>query len=998
MSLVSIHTLAYIEPHAQWHIYMNNFALKEVVEVPRMGLRALKYVHEATNLTHLHVEKPGDANRVFSLAFKTDAPDKTGVPHILEHTTLCGSEKFPVRDPFFKMLTRSLANFMNAMTAFDYTYYPFATTNKADYANLQQVYMDSVFAPLLKEQDFNQEGWRLEPAELTEPEKTPLIFKGVVYNEMKGQMSMPAYQFYMAWFMAMYPSMQYSAGDPMHIPDLKYEDLVQFHRNNYNPSNCFTFSYGDFPAEEAMLPLTEYLDRAGNHVSTSYVHRPIPEPVALTKTQAHKQFGPLDPMVDSARQHKVSLTWYVGEAADLTQMMVWRVLGLLLTDGHASPFYRSLIDSGIGPEFSVNTGFEETPSKLLFTVGLEGIEEAKVPAFKQAVFETLDKITSEGFPSERVDALLHQAELGDREVDANYGMNLLHKMVNRAFHPSGDFMKMVDNEHLLSAFKTKLAENPRLFQDELSQFVGRDKPYFQFEMAPSETFDADRAAAESKLLAEKLASMTDEDKSVAITKAQELERATQSKQDLEVLPSVKASDISRDIRKYPVTQSVLGNIPMVTRETGTQGISYVRLMRDLSSLPQDLVPYLPLYTEALTSVGTKTHGMAELEDLIKLNTGNLSVAPTVRSWGNVELSYGASALDTKLSQMYSLLTELITEPKLDNIGKLKVILDSSAANITNALSDTGHRYAISRAAAALNPHKAAGDQLSGFAFVKLVQQLSGKSESELETALVPKLEQIHALPWSFRTVGLTQTKALPVHETHTSHLNHLISGLGAQVAPAAPTVSELYTPSAQQKLSQLWPTVPHNTMVSLPSFQVSHVGGAVRGSPESLNHRDHAALQVLANLLTHKHLHTEIRERGGAYGGGAKYDALDGVFSMFSYRDPTPENTREVMRNAGKWAATHEFSERDVEEGKIGIFQSIDSPISPRNEITPSLGLRSTDAERQQRRENLLNVTPGDVQRVAAEFLAPNLEKESGNAICVIGPGETPANWTSISL
>lgn len=977
---------------------MEKFVLKDVVEVPKMGLRALKYHHNPTSLTHLHVEKKGDANRVFSLAFKTDAPDKTGVPHILEHTTLCGSEKYPVRDPFFKMLNRSLANFMNAMTSFDYTFYPFATTNKADFLNLQKVYMDSVFSPLLKEQDFQQEGWRLEPENMASENESPLVLKGVVYNEMKGQMSMPAYQHYMAWFMSIYPSMQYSAGDPLHIPDLKYEDLVNFHRDHYHPGNCFTFSYGDFLAQEALEPLVEYLDKSVKSGHKPKNRNSVPQPIELVQNIYRKVYGPLNPMFDENKQQKISLTWYVGSTSDLSKILLWKILGILLTDGHASPFYQALIDSGIGSEFSVNTGVEETPAKLMFTVGLQGCEPAKVTQFKEAVFTVIDDVIRNGFPQERLNALIHQAEFGNREIDANYGMAVLNKVVSRAFHPNGDFMNIIDQEKLLERFKDQLAQNPKLLQDELAENMSRNHPYFEFEMAPSPSFERNLAESEKKLLADKLAGMTDEDISRAVTQAKELEKATQTPQNLDVLPSLSTADITSEPRNYPVVNSTVGSkgVELIIRETSTQGITYVRLMRDLSSIPQHLVPYLLMYTDALMNVGTMSHKMAEFEDLIKMNTGYLSVSATIQPWGALELIYGASALESKLQKMYQLFTELVLEPKLDNLGKLKILLEASAANITNSLSQGGHRYAVSRACAALSPRKAAEDALSGFAFVKLVQELSMRSEEQLREFLLPQLQEIHNIPWVARSVGLTHSPSPQAFSENVSHLGTMLEKVSVAAGQPAPRASKPADIKAQNNHAQKWSVGPAKTMVSLPSFQVSHVGMAVQGCKEDINHKDHAALQVLANLMSHKHLHTEIREKGGAYGGGANYNATDGLFTMFSYRDPTPNYTRKVMMKAAKWAISHSFTNQDLKEGKIGIFQSLDQPISPRSEIIEHLGRKSTLEERRLRRKNLLEVSSEDINRVAGKYLSPNLRDEVAHAICIIGPDKPPSGWSSI--
>lgn len=956
---------------------MDRFVVRDVTEIPKLGLKASRLQDKLTKLVHLHVERP-DRNSVFALGFKTDAPDHTGVPHILEHTALCGSQKFPVRDPFFKMQTRSLANYMNALTGTDYTYYPFATTNKADFQNLQQVYMDSVFSPLLREQDFLQEGWRLEPADLSDPD-SPLTFKGVVYNEMKGQMSMPAYYFYMTYFLAIYPSLQYSGGDPAFIPDLKYENLVKFHHEKYHPDNCFTFSYGDFGPEEAVQQLSKYLEQVkpGQGIKPA-LSQQQPEPVLLDKPIKVVAKGPVDPMFDANKQHKASLTWYVGETDDFVHSLSWRILGTLLTDGHASPFYQSLIDAGIGPEFSVNTGVEETPAKIMFTIGLQGLSEDKIEVFKKVVYETLDDIISKGFAQQRLDAILHQVELSDREIDANYGMSLFHRVVARAFHPNDDMMETMDTEKLIAEFKSRLANKPDFFQSELAKM--KAAPHFEFIMEPDTEFEANRQANEETRLKEKVASLTEEDKATIRKQALDLAQAQGELQNVEVLPTVGITDISPKATKYPVAKSTIGTTPLYTRETPTQGLSYVRLFKDLGLINKDLLPYMPIYSAALTGVGTEKHTMAELEDLIKLHTGGIGASATsVHRLGEnigVGLSMGASGLDSKLEQIYELLTEVITTPLLGNVSKLKSILDASAGSIMDSMSQSGHRYAVNAATAGVSARKALDERLGGISYVKLLKGLATMSEEQLRDNLVPKLKTIHSASWSGR-LGLTCTSGETAN--HLPYLKSLVSKLN-------------YDGNAPRQVDV--ELSPRRTSILLP-FQVSYVGAAIKGA--DYFSKDAAALQILSSLLTHRHLHTEIREKGGAYGGGASYNAGDSVFTMFSYRDPSPENTLKTMQNVGNWAIEQKWTQRDVEEGAVSVFQGIDSPISPRSEIAYEYGSNLTDEQRQLRRELLLGVSPQDLQRVAEEYLS-NFESEDKSSYAVLGPNELDSQWTKVEL
>lgn len=951
--------------------------VRDVVEIPKLGLKASRLQDKLTKLVHLHVQRP-DRNSVFALGFKTDAPDHTGVPHILEHTALCGSQKFPVRDPFFKMQTRSLANYMNALTGTDYTYYPFATTNKADFQNLQQVYMDSVFSPLLREQDFLQEGWRLEPEDLADP-NSPITFKGVVYNEMKGQMSMPAYYFYMTYFLAIYPSLQYSGGDPAFIPDLKYENLVNFHHEKYHPDNCFTFSYGDFGPEEAVQQLSAYLDKVkpGKDVKAATA-KDLPQPIPLTEPVKVVAKGPVDPMFDANKQHKASLTWYVGKTDDFVHSLSWRILGTLLTDGHASPFYQSLIDGGIGPEFSVNTGVEETPAKIMFTIGLQGLSPEKIDTFKSVVFETIDDIIAKGFASERLDAILHQVELSDREIDANYGMSLLHRVVARAFHPNDDIMDTMDTDKLITQFKERLQAQPDFFQKELTKM--KESPYFEFVMEPDAEFEAKRQAKEEVRLKEAVSKLTEQDKKQIWKQSLALAEAQSEHQNVDVLPTVGATDISREATAYPVKKSTVGAAPLYVRETPTQGLSYVRLFKDLGSASQSLLPYLPVYSAALTGTGTEKHTMAELEDLIKLHTGGIGAgASSVHRLGEnigTGLSVSASGLDTKLPQIYELLTEQLTTPLLGNVQKLKAILDASAGSIIDSMSQSGHRYAVNVAAAGVSSRKALDERLGGISHVRLLKHLATLSEAELHDQLVPKLNEIHSIGWSGR-LGLTCTAG--VAGAHSSYLNGMVNTLGMK--GDAPV-------SVDVELGPLRACIP------LP-FQVSYVGAATQGA--DYFSKDAAALQVLSSLLTHRYLHTEIREKGGAYGGGASYNARDSVFTMYSYRDPSPENTLKTMQGIGNWAAAQKWTQRDVEEGTISVFQSVDAPISPRAEITYEYGSNLSDEQRQLRRELLLSVTPQDLQAASDKYLS-NFGTQDKSSFAVLGPSELSPEWTKLEL
>lgn len=963
------------------------FHVKRLTEVPQLGMTAVDLVHGITRARHVHLDRD-DSNNVFSIGFKTNPPDYTGVPHILEHTTLCGSEKYPVRDPFFKMLTRSLANFMNAMTGFDYTFYPFATTNHTDYHNLQQVYLDSVYKPLLRELDFSQEGWRLENEDPNDA-SSPLNFKGVVFNEMKGQMSNPSYLFYIKYFHEIYPSLNSSGGDPEFITDLKYQDLKNFHDQKYHPSNSFTLSYGNVKLDKILAPVD-------TSISGYTYEDPKPDvksPIVLSENKSVVVDGPLDPLFDETRQYKTSLSWVLGDSSDINETYVWKVFSNLLMDGHSSPFYKALIDTNLGTDFSVNSGLDVTPSSNIFTIGLQGLSEESLPKFKKAVFEVLEDVAQNGIPQDRIEAILNQAELADREVEANLGMGFVYKMFPRVFNKV-DVFNLLDNAKLLAHFKTEIAK-PGRFQSLAKEFL-LSKPFLEFTMVPKEGYEAEGAAREKSKLESLVASLTDADKKAIYEQGQKLLETQSAVEDVSVLPTLVTEDISRDIKKIEIESEKTDEVPISLRVTDTQGLTYLRMLKDISHLPTSLRHFLPLYSDAVINVGTTERSMDELENEIKHNTGGFSVSPIIvsdpKNSGNVNLvqHFTGVSLDQKSHYLYTYYSDFLRNANFANLEKLIPLIQSSVANSMNSLSESGHSYATGHASAAFSLSRRLSESLNGIEQVQFMKQLSVLNEQDLANVVVAKLEDVSKVLSSPNDlkVGLTLS---PGTDGGAETLSLNKSNINLFVKSLPISTEEGATGSLNDT-----PLLPvEKTFFTLP-FQVSYVGVALKGV--EYTHEDGGALQILANLLTHKYLHKEIREKGGAYGGGASYSALDGVFTFYSYRDPNPSNSLRAIASAGKWAVEHEWTKRNLDEAKLSIFQGIDAPMSPRSEISSEFIHGISNELRQARRDSLLNVGIGDIVRVAKKYLISSLENDFSKAsVTVLGPEqpgfEKEAGW-----
>ncbi|OTF83389.1 Presequence protease, mitochondrial-like protein, partial [Euroglyphus maynei] len=383
---------------------IHGYRVESIQSVPELCLTAYRLIYEKNGAEHLHIARD-DSNNVFGVTFRTTPEDSTGVAHILEHLALCGSRRYPVRDPFMKMLTRSLSTFMNAFTGCDYTMYPFSTQNPKDFYNLMSIYLDAVFYPRLRYLDFLQEGWRLEHSNV-EDDKSPLIFKGVVFNEMKGVFSSPSSIYTRQLINKLFPDNIYrndSGGDPLDIPDLTYEQLKQFHSRHYHPSNARFFTYGNFPLEKHLEAIGKVIEQFDCDESLRQISR-ISDQHSWVQHQRIKlrcQNDPLAPFPD--RQTTASVAWMLESLQDVQENFTLSILCTLLMDGPNSPFYQALIDSGLGSDYSPFSGYNNFTKQSLFSIGLQGISKDQCGAVLKAIDMALMDSYTEGFPQERID-------------------------------------------------------------------------------------------------------------------------------------------------------------------------------------------------------------------------------------------------------------------------------------------------------------------------------------------------------------------------------------------------------------------------------------------------------------------------------------------------------------------------------------------------------------------------------------------------------------------
>ena len=889
------------------------------------------------------------------------------------------------------MLPRTLSNFMNAFTASDHTFYPFATTNAQDFKNLMSVYLDSTLHPLLKNSDFTQEGWRIGPENplAEDKEGKKLVFKGVVYNEMKGQMSDAGYLYYIRFQDHIFPAINNSGGDPQKITDLTYEQLKAFHADHYHPSNAKVFTYGDMPLADHLKEIDARL-RSFDKITTD---RKIHEPVELDGPREVTLYGPLDPLVDADRQYKTSVSWVTGDTTDVLESFSMALLSTLLMDGYGSPLYRGLIETGMGADWSPNAGYDSSAKRGIFSIGLTGVQEADVPKLKARVQEILREARDKGFDKTKIDGSLHQLELSLKHKTANFGFSMLNRLKPKWFNGVDPFDSLAWND-TLTAFQEKLAQGNYL-EDLIDRYLLNDNS-LTFTMAPSTTYGEELVKEEQERLSSMInqavekAGSEDKARENFEKKEQELlvEQNKTNTEDLSCLPTVHVKDIPRSKEPVVVRDEEVGGVSVQWHEAPTNGLTYFRAINTLEGLPDDLRELIPVFTDSIMRLGTKDMTMEQLEDLIKLKTGGVSVgyhstpSPTDFQQSSEGIIFTGMALDRNVPAMYDLLRKLVLETNFDSPEaalRIRQLLQASSDGIVNDIASSGHRFAMGYAESGLTRSAWLRQQVSGLSQVKLITRLASRPESDGLQDVIEKLKTIQRFALASGNMRTAITCGSESSQDNTLSLQQFLGGLPQGVtAPQEPNPQPLPRDS--------------KTFFPLP-YQVYYGGLSVPTT--SYTSPEGAPLQILSQLLTHKHLHHEIREKGGAYGGGAYSRALDGLFGFYSYRDPNPQNTLSIMRNAGRWARDRDWTHRDLEEAKISVFQSVDAPKSVNQEGMAKFLSGITEEMRQSKREQLLDVSKDQVKEAAQKFLVEAIEKgEERTAFLGEKQGWVDDKWT----
>ncbi|XP_060808633.1 presequence protease, mitochondrial [Amyelois transitella] len=949
---------------------LHGFLCSEVEFIKEYNMTAYFLTHEKTKTEYLHLERE-DANNVFSVGFRTTPLDSMGTPHILEHTVLCGSEKYPVRDPFFKMLNRSLATFMNALTGPDYTFYPFSSQNEVDYRNLQKVYLDAVFKPNLSRMDFLQEGWRLEHTKL-EDKKSDLMFKGVVYNEMKGAFSETNSLFGQKFINTILPKGTYgyvSGGDPLHIPELTHEHLKKFHATHYHPSNARIYSYGNFPLEanlkfvnEAYLSKYTYLDPK-NTIVAKQERWKMPKKAEIS-CRVDQFGGPIE------KQNQIAIGLVMSDLTDIYETFMLSALAELMILGPNSAFYKSLIEKNISGGYNGLTGYDNQIRDTLFVVGLKDVETNKFEMVENIFGKTIEEIFEKGFEKDHIESVLHGFELSIKHQSPKFGLNVLFNLMSLWNH-NGPILGALKVNDLLTRLKQDLM-NPAYVKDAIEKHFILNNHKLTMTMTPDPKFDDIFTDAEAKLLKSKTKALTEEDRERIYKEGIELSKAQKKEENLDVLPCLKLEEIALTKTAPPLKHTVSGTIPLQMCESNTNGVTYFKGVLGTESLNETQRPLLPFFNYILGKFDTKKYNYRDFDKYVSKTTSGLAVLTHVTQHIDEKDAYeqgiviDSHCLDENLPKMLDIWRQIFDKPNFQNTERMSMLLTNYCSSLSNGVVDSGHTYAMQAARSLVSAVDECRENLLGIHHVIKMQSIQKNNISEIQSTIDEIAEEVlkgSNLRAAFHYCNTNKDIEKEVDafckdlcEDEGNDLNR-INWTDCKPMPKENRGLQIAMNIPVNFCAKVVPTVSYTD----PDF---------------------AKLRVLSRLLTSKYLHPIVREQNGAYGGGASL-SIDGNFNFYSYRDPNTRLTLDIYDNASNWLAnnTKIIDDQNLFESKLSILQQMDQPVAEYMKgIDLFLNGLSYDIWKTQR-ERVLAVKKDDLVEVCVKYLRP--DKWSGK--CVIG-------------
>jgi Zn-dependent M16 (insulinase) family peptidase len=947
------------------------FHLVRAETIPELNSVAKLYVHKRTGARLLSVSND-DENKVFSINFRTTPKDSTGVAHILEHSVLAGSEKYPVKEPFVELLKGSLATFVNAMTFPDKTCYPVASQNLQDFYNLIDVYMDAVLHPLLEKETWMQEGWHYE---INVPDE-PLTYKGVVFNEMKGAYSSPESLLATHAIRSLFPKHTYSmdtGGDPRQIPDLTYENFRAFWETYYHPSNAFIYFYGNDDPEKRLELMAGYLKPYKRKKVKSIV--PLAKPFKRLKRLERSYDAGSDKDIDN--KHYLVVNWKLPETSGAVLNYSLRILGHILLGTPASPLKKVLLDSGLGEDLA-GVGMASHLRQLVFSVGLKGTRRRHAKKIEKLILDTLESLARDGIDPDMIAASMNTVEFHLRENNTGSyprGIALMQRVLTTWIHDEDPF-KLLGFESPINEIKSSLVVNPRYFEQLIQTHLLDNTHRTILRLSPDPELGRRTADEEKERLAKIRASLGESEIAnlVENTKRLKLRQETpDSSEALEALPVLKREDLDKQNKSIPIEVFELQDSKVLYHDLFTNGIVYLDLGFDLHTLPKELLPLTEIFGRALLEMGTDTQDYVKFSQRIGKSTGGIytdAVGTTAFGSGEsvLKLFMRGKATLSQAGELLNILKDALLKANFGDRERFRQMVLEEKAGMEAGLVPGGARFLNTRLRAQFDESGWANDQMKGIAYLFALRELANDIDKNWKSVL-KKLETMRDLLINRETLLCNVTLDAENWKNVQPQLEAFLAGLPCKES---------------RRFSFDIQASPRKEGLTIPA-QVNYVGKGA--NLYDFGHQLDGSAQVITGYLRLTHLWEKIRVQGGAYGAYAVFDDRSGVLTFISYRDPNIRATLESFDSAGaflKGLDSSRLSENELTKAIIAAIGDLDAYQLPDAKGYTSMMrylTNRTEEMRQKIREEVLS-TDGE------DFIAFGevLEKVTqSNAVAVLG-------------
>jgi Zn-dependent M16 (insulinase) family peptidase len=911
-----------------------------------------------------------DDNKVFYIGFRTPPEDETGVPHIIEHTTLCGSKKFPVKDPFIELAKGSLNTFLNAMTYPDKTVYPVASCNDQDFKNLMDVYLDAVFNPNITkyEEIFKQEGWHYE---LTGKDDE-LKINGVVYNEMKGAYSSPDEVLSSQIYRSLFPDNTYSkdsGGNPEYIPKLTYEAYLDFYHKYYHPSNSYIYLYGDMDVVERL----EWLDK---EYLSLYDYKKVNS--EINKQPAFDEIKNIEAQysitMDDSQENKTYLSYnrVVGDTLDKMLYQAFDVLDYALVSSPGAPVKQALIDAGIGDD--VYGSYDAGILQPVFSFVAKNANASQADEFESIIENTLKEVVKTGINKEALLAGINSSEFKFREADFGqfpkgllFGLNCLDSWL------FDDMKPFIHLECLGTFAKLRKAVDTDYFEKLIQEYLLDNTHGSSVTVKPKRGLGNEREEALAKELSDYKASLSDEEIKKLIEDTEHLKKYQEepsSDEDLRKLPMLTRADMKKNAMPFSNIEDELLDVKVVRHDIESNGIDYISFLFDAGDFAKSELGYLGFFTNALGLVSTEKYSYTDLANATNIYTGGISTGtashPDIKDRNNFVFKFEVKlkVLEKNLDKALELMEQMLLSSDFTDTKRLGELVAQIKARLQANLSSSGHLVAAMRSMSSFSRYALYQDELKGIAFYRSICRIekelseSPKSVSDKLAAIAKKLFARNRMLISFTGNNEAYGNAKPSLEKVIAGFNKM-SAVGDQAEVHFNTAKEAF----------------------IDASQIQYV--AKTGDFICEGYEYTGALRLLRIILSYDYLWINVRVKGGAYGCMNTF-LRSGESYFVSYRDPNLSDTLDVYDRIPEYIKSFSPDERDMTKYIIGTFSALDTPMNPEAKGSRSLSayLEGITYEQiQKERNEILNAQPEDIRRLA-DLVEAVLKKDS---ICVIG-------------